>query len=96
MDSRLVPSHRQGANGEANCEGEADRGTSPLPFLVRAQLIFSYQTLVDIDLFTDIRRIETALAHQSCTEALAWCSENKASLRKAKVAPTIRKLGPAN
>ncbi|TEB34170.1 macrophage erythroblast attacher isoform 1 [Coprinellus micaceus] len=42
------------------------------------------ETLVDIDLFTDIRRIETALAHQSCTEALAWCSENKASLRKAK------------
>ncbi|KAJ3519087.1 hypothetical protein NMY22_g13357 [Coprinellus aureogranulatus] len=42
------------------------------------------ETLVDIDLFTDIRRIEAALSRQSCTEALAWCSENKASLRKAK------------
>ncbi|PFH49348.1 hypothetical protein AMATHDRAFT_147869 [Amanita thiersii Skay4041] len=42
------------------------------------------ETLVDIDLFTDIRRIEEALRHHSCTEALAWCNENKASLRKMK------------
>ena len=43
------------------------------------------QRLVDIDLFMDIRRIEDALARHSCTEALAWCSENKAALRKTKV-----------
>ena len=43
--------------------------------------------LVDIDLFSDIRRIEDALARHSCTEALAWCSENKAALRKVKVRP---------
>ncbi len=43
------------------------------------------KTLVDIDLFTDIRRIEDALSRHSCTEALAWCNENKASLRKMKV-----------
>ena len=43
------------------------------------------ETLVDIDLFSDIRRIEDALARQSCTEALAWCSENKQALRKVKV-----------
>ena len=43
------------------------------------------ETLVDIDLFSDIRRIEDALARQSCTEALTWCSENKAALRKVKV-----------
>lgn len=42
------------------------------------------QNLVDIDLFSDIRRIEAALRGHSCTEALAWCSENKAALRKVK------------
>ncbi|KAL5480789.1 FYV10 [Sanghuangporus weigelae] len=42
------------------------------------------EKLVDIDLFTDIRRIEDALRRHSCTEALAWCSENKPALRKAK------------
>ncbi|TFK73498.1 hypothetical protein BDN72DRAFT_814449 [Pluteus cervinus] len=41
-------------------------------------------TLVDIDLFTDIRRIEDALLRHSCTEALAWCTENKSALRKIK------------
>lgn len=39
---------------------------------------------MDIDLFSDIRRIEEALRRQSCTEALAWCSENKSALRKLK------------
>ncbi|KAJ7064914.1 CTLH/CRA C-terminal to lish motif domain-containing protein [Mycena amicta] len=42
------------------------------------------ETLVDIDLFADIKRIEAALAKHSCTEALTWCSENKAALRKMK------------
>ncbi|KAF8960325.1 CTLH/CRA C-terminal to lish motif domain-containing protein [Flammula alnicola] len=42
------------------------------------------ETLVDIELFSDIRRIEEALARHSCTEALAWCSENKTALRKIK------------
>ncbi|EJC98292.1 uncharacterized protein FOMMEDRAFT_129613 [Fomitiporia mediterranea MF3/22] len=42
------------------------------------------EKLVDIDLFSDIHRIEVALQRHSCTEALAWCSENKAALRKAK------------
>ncbi|EKM76774.1 hypothetical protein AGABI1DRAFT_62820 [Agaricus bisporus var. burnettii JB137-S8] len=42
------------------------------------------ETLVDIDLFSDIKRIEDALARHSCTEALAWCSENKSALRKIK------------
>ncbi|KAF7316383.1 hypothetical protein MIND_00157100 [Mycena indigotica] len=42
------------------------------------------ETLVDIDLFADIKRIEAALESHSCTEALAWCSENKAALRKMK------------
>ncbi|KAJ7126059.1 CTLH/CRA C-terminal to lish motif domain-containing protein [Mycena epipterygia] len=42
------------------------------------------ENLVDIDLFSDIKRIEGALARHSCTEALAWCSENKTALRKMK------------
>ncbi|EFI27062.1 macrophage erythroblast attacher isoform 1 [Coprinopsis cinerea okayama7 len=42
------------------------------------------ETLVDVELFSDIRRIEAALSRHSCTEALAWCSENKAALRKIK------------
>ncbi|TRM63584.1 CTLH/CRA C-terminal to lish motif domain-containing protein [Schizophyllum amplum] len=42
------------------------------------------ESLVDIDLFTEIRRIEGALHVHSCTEALAWCSENKVALRKIK------------
>ncbi|KAF8814791.1 hypothetical protein BYT27DRAFT_7205762 [Phlegmacium glaucopus] len=42
------------------------------------------ETLVDIELFSDIRRIEDALARHSCTEALTWCSENKSALRKIK------------
>jgi len=46
--------------------------------------IVPYQTLVDIDLFMDIHRIETALRRHSCTEAIGWCSENKTALRKMK------------
>ncbi|KAJ7359152.1 CTLH/CRA C-terminal to lish motif domain-containing protein [Mycena albidolilacea] len=42
------------------------------------------ETLVDIDLFSDIKRIEGALSRHSCSEALAWCSENKTALRKQK------------
>ncbi|KAF9262166.1 hypothetical protein L218DRAFT_960559 [Marasmius fiardii PR-910] len=42
------------------------------------------ETLVDISLFTDIQRIESALLRHSCTEALFWCSENKNALRKSK------------
>lgn len=42
------------------------------------------ETLVDIDLFSHIRRIETALSDHRCDEALTWCSENKVALRKVK------------
>lgn len=42
------------------------------------------EDLVDIELFTDIRRIESALQSHSCSEALAWCNENKTQLRKIK------------
>lgn len=36
-------------------------------------------------MFTDIHRIELALGRHSCAEALTWCNENKAALRKLKV-----------
>lgn len=42
------------------------------------------ERLVDLELFAEIRRVEDALKRHSCTEALTWCSENKAALRKAK------------
>jgi macrophage erythroblast attacher len=38
----------------------------------------------------DIRRIEDALSSHSCTEALAWCSENKNALRKLKVLTPVK------
>ena len=41
--------------------------------------------MVDIELFMEVKRIEDVLRKHSCTEALAWCSENKSALRKAKV-----------
>ncbi|KAF7972879.1 hypothetical protein HWV62_16666 [Athelia sp. TMB] len=40
--------------------------------------------LVDIELFTDVHRVERALAGESCVEALAWCAENKNALKKMK------------
>lgn len=46
---------------------------------------FVGQKLVDVDMFTDIHRIELALGRHSCAEALTWCNENKAALRKLKV-----------
>ncbi|KAG7086640.1 hypothetical protein E1B28_002581 [Marasmius oreades] len=42
------------------------------------------ETLVDISLFNDIQRIESALLCHSCMEALSWCSENKNALKKSK------------
>lgn len=44
-----------------------------------------WQTLVDVDMFMDIREIELGLVNHSCTEALKWCNENKPALRKLKV-----------
>ena len=48
------------------------------------------KTLVDVDMFMDIRRIELGLVDHSCTKALAWCNENKAALRKLKVCHLYR------
>ncbi|CAG8767224.1 1429_t:CDS:2, partial [Acaulospora colombiana] len=42
------------------------------------------EDLVDLSLFAEIQRIEQALEKHSCTEALAWCSDNKNALRKIK------------
>ncbi|KAG9299599.1 hypothetical protein G9A89_020770 [Geosiphon pyriformis] len=37
---------------------------------------------VDVELFTQSRRVEQALRQYSCTEALQWCKENKSNLSK--------------
>ncbi|KAH7335466.1 CTLH/CRA C-terminal to lish motif domain-containing protein [Rhizoctonia solani] len=42
------------------------------------------ELLVDTELFAEIRRVEDALREQKCAVALAWCSENKAALKKMK------------
>lgn len=41
--------------------------------------------MVDIQLFAQSEKIEEALRNHSCKECLAWCSENRSSLRKMKV-----------
>lgn len=43
------------------------------------------KNLVEIDLFSDIHRVEEALRRHSCSEALMWCSQNKTALTKMKV-----------
>ncbi|OCF42887.1 macrophage erythroblast attacher isoform 1 [Kwoniella heveanensis CBS 569] len=41
--------------------------------------------LVDVKLFAELAKIETALVEKhSCTEALAWCGENRGTLKKTK------------
>ncbi|KAG6553161.1 hypothetical protein Mapa_005220 [Marchantia paleacea] len=42
------------------------------------------QDLADIDIFLDARKVFEALENRDCTEALAWCAENKSKLKKAK------------
>ncbi|CAE6482522.1 unnamed protein product [Rhizoctonia solani] len=42
------------------------------------------ELLVDTELFAEIRKVEDALREQKCAVALAWCSENKAALKKMK------------
>ncbi|KAH9567156.1 hypothetical protein CY35_03G016000 [Sphagnum magellanicum] len=42
------------------------------------------QELVDIDIFVDARKVVDALLNKDCSEALAWCAENKSKLKKSK------------
>ena len=45
--------------------------------------------MVDIKLFAELARIEYALLYNhSVTEALAWCGENRGTLKKTKVSLT--------
>ena len=77
---------RNGRFETANALSEAkDLDVSSLPTFNYSWSQALVQSLVDIELFAEIRRVKVALEHQSCTEALAWCSENKAALRKIKV-----------
>ncbi|GES77038.1 hypothetical protein RCL_jg25926.t1 [Rhizophagus clarus] len=40
------------------------------------------EAYVDVELFSQARRVEQALQRFSCTEALRWCNDNKSNLRK--------------
>lgn len=43
------------------------------------------EELVDVEVFVQCSKIETSLRRGSTQECLAWCTENKQSLRKQKV-----------
>lgn len=48
------------------------------------------QDLVDIKLFAELCRIEAALVEKhSVTEALAWCGENRGTLKKLEVSTSL-------
>lgn len=42
------------------------------------------QELVDIDIFFDAKKVVQSLRNRDCSEALAWCTENKSKLKKGK------------
>lgn len=49
---------------------------------------------MDIKLFAELVKIETALIEkQSVTEALAWCGENRGTLKKTKVSRASPRIG---
>ncbi|KAH7442533.1 hypothetical protein KP509_03G092900 [Ceratopteris richardii] len=43
------------------------------------------QDLVDIDIFLDAKKVIQCLRNKDCSEALAWCAENKSKLKKSKL-----------
>ena len=49
----------------------------------------SIEDLVDVDVFVQCAKIEASLRRGSTTECLAWCVENKNTLRKNKVCPPL-------
>ncbi|CAM6095227.1 unnamed protein product [Calypogeia fissa] len=42
------------------------------------------QDLADIEIFLDARKVVEALRNRDCSDALAWCADNKSKLKKAK------------
>lgn len=53
---------------------------------LRGEAPSSHQSLVDLKLFAELIRIETALLEKhSVAEALAWCGENRGTLKKQGV-----------
>jgi len=49
--------------------------------LAKAESI-EVEAYVDVELFSQARRVEQSLQRFSCTEALRWCNDNKSNLRK--------------
>jgi macrophage erythroblast attacher len=83
---------RKTRNRAGHCHGQGDRGLI-LHFSDAKTLLPSIrsQKFVDLDLFSQVRKIELDLASHSCAEALLWCNENKTALRKTKVRFSIVK-----
>lgn len=46
------------------------------------------QPLVDVELFTQNKKIEQSLLNKTCSLCLQWCTENKSNLKKSKVCCT--------
>ncbi|POW09946.1 hypothetical protein PSTT_06392 [Puccinia striiformis] len=46
--------------------------------------VANIEMLTDAPLFSELDRIEKALNDHSCSEALAWCKENSAALKKSQ------------
>lgn len=40
---------------------------------------------MDVEVFRDAKRVIDALRRGDCSEALAWCAENRKALKKSKV-----------
>lgn len=45
---------------------------------------------VELNLFGEMQRIESALRNGSAVQALQWCKDNTSALKKAKVSDSIR------
>jgi macrophage erythroblast attacher len=48
---------------------------------------------VDIELFSQVQKVQEALKNKSCTECLQWYSESKSNLKKKKVSLPHRHSG---
>ncbi|KAI9602723.1 hypothetical protein H4Q26_002019 [Puccinia striiformis f. sp. tritici PST-130] len=54
------------------------------------------EMLTDAPLFSELDRIEKALNDHSCSEALAWCKENSAALKKTQRLRWLTTSGPGD
>lgn len=75
---------RQGLGESARALSKA-AGIEVDPSYTLGNLADVWQKLVDIDVFLQCSRIVKSLQARSITECLAWCMDNKQSLKKLNV-----------